>query len=563
LYKDTSGKHDVKFRNEGNACKINFIKDLMIEKVVRQICTDEKTVNIVTEEIAKLNDGLSDIKYRHEIINDFEKFPNLTGSLMDAVNYFRELEEERQLQYKMSLNAGSIGVLGNSTLHRDKTPLFELKHNVETLLKILKGIMMFENALSEYDVQSEGLKKLKEYVKSCTSDESLKKLGDMLVPMLTLGVSDTSYRFAVKVDKNFKMTDIAIIDLGVDAITENNIKKKALYEKFLKRKDGRKERIQVPLTNKTSQRQIQEIIEKTVRHLSSYLRNVSNKIISPFNSLYKELQFYSFASKMKSMLEELKLPVCLPSMYQADKRIMEVHGLYDLALATHFAELGIQPLDKKIVLNDVEINPQNGILVVTGPNQSGKTVFIRAVGIIQAFAQAGLPIPAISANISLVDNIFSHFPAEEKKETQEGALGNELSECSDIIEYATDKSLVLVNEPFISTGAREASIIAGDMLKALAIIGSRAVLVTHIYELASKLNILNEETKNNCPMVSIVACTENNDTANDTKTMSGRRTYKMVKGEPCKYALAQDITKQYGISYEQLMRRINYKNNSI
>src|SRR5258708_26136944 len=67
----------------------------------------------------------------------------------------------------------------------------------------------------------------------------------------------------------------------------------------------------------------------------------------------------------------------------------------------------------KLVGNNVSLDDQGRIAILTGPNSGGKTTYVQAVGLAQVFFQAGLLVPADKARMSPVDGIYTHFPALE------------------------------------------------------------------------------------------------------------------------------------------------------
>ena len=119
-------------------------------------------------------------------------------------------------------------------------------------------------------------------------------------------------------------------------------------------------------------------------------------------------------------------------------------------------------IEEEIVSNDFEFDENAGIYVLTGPNRGGKSVITVAVGAAEAFAMLGLPVPAESADISVTDAIFTHFPEGADDTIDKGRLGEECARLRDIFEEVTDKSFVLLDESLSSTGAYEAAYIASD-----------------------------------------------------------------------------------------------------
>ena len=152
----------------------------------------------------------------------------------------------------------------------------------------------------------------------------------------------------------------------------------------------------------------------------------------------------------------MALPVCRPQFIPREHKKFIASGIYDLSLALHLASKQEFSLDA-IVKNDVFMDSERGLIfIVTGPNQGGKTTYLRAVGLVQLLAQAGILVPAESAVISPVDRIFTHFASAEQTDDDRGRLEEGgWSAWRQIMQEISGDSLLLMNESFSSTNAHE------------------------------------------------------------------------------------------------------------
>ena len=199
----------------------------------------------------------------------------------------------------------------------------------------------------------------------------------------------------------------------------------------------------------------------------------------------------------------------------------------------------------RIVTNDVHIGDTGRIGIITGPNQGGKTTYTQMVGLCQVLAQLGLWVPARSACISPVDNIYTHYPVLEQAATGTGRFGEEAQRLSKIFARGTRYSLMLLNESLASTNAGESLYIAQDMVRILRQMGARALFATHLHELAADVDTLNAGTPGDSRIVSLVA----------SRAAAGNgveHSFKIAPGQPMGRSYAREIAAQYGISYDQL-----------
>ena len=140
--------------------------------------------------------------------------------------------------------------------------------------------------------------------------------------------------------------------------------------------------------------------------------------------------------------------------------------------------------DKKFIANDIIFNRNQQLIILTGPNASGKSCFIRQIGLIQILSQIGSFVPANKAEIKVVDRIFTRIGAVDDQASGQSTFMVEMSETASILNQATSNSLVLLDEIGRGTSTFDGLSIAWSVSEYLARkIKCNTIFATHYHEL--------------------------------------------------------------------------------
>ncbi len=131
------------------------------------------------------------------------------------------------------------------------------------------------------------------------------------------------------------------------------------------------------------------------------------------------------------------------------------------------------------------------LIILTGPNASGKSCYIRQIGLIQLIAQIGSYIPATEAKLAICDRIFTRVGAVDDLATGQSTFMVEMNETANILNHATPKSLILLDEIGRGTATFDGLSIAWAVAEYLATeIQGRTIFATHYHELNELASIL-------------------------------------------------------------------------
>ena len=143
--------------------------------------------------------------------------------------------------------------------------------------------------------------------------------------------------------------------------------------------------------------------------------------------------------------------------------------------------------------NDTHFSEDERLLIITGPNMSGKSTYIRQVALITLMAQIGSFVPADEASIGLVDRIFTRIGAQDEISAGQSTFMVEMVEAAYILNHATSKSLIVLDEIGRGTSTYDGISIAWAMVEYIhnhPRLGSKTLFATHYHELTDLSEVL-------------------------------------------------------------------------
>jgi DNA mismatch repair protein MutS len=169
-----------------------------------------------------------------------------------------------------------------------------------------------------------------------------------------------------------------------------------------------------------------------------------------------------------------------------DEPILEIHdGRHPVVETTLHGE--------RFVPNDTLFEPGECVRIITGPNMSGKSTFLRQVALIVLMAQIGSFVPAVSARIGLVDRIFTRIGAQDEIHAGQSTFMVEMIETANILNHATPRSLLILDEIGRGTSTYDGLSIAWAVVEYIHNhpgLKARTLFATHYHELTQLSDLL-------------------------------------------------------------------------
>ncbi len=278
----------------------------------------------------------------------------------------------------------------------------------------------------------------------------------------------------------------------------------------------------IPPRDEAGSKALGDLLNRGVNTAANSLAQAADHLADFFIMLRTELAFYVGCLNLSERLSQIEEPTCVPQPREWMPSSLNFSGLYDVCLSLRNTE--------RVVGNDANADGRS-LVVITGANSGGKSTFLRSVGIATLMMRSGMFVAAETFEASTCEGVFTHFIREEDASMNSGKLDEELARMSAIADEVSPRCLVLFNESFSATNEREGSEIARQVLQALLDSDIRAVVVTHLFDLADYFYLKAPDTT--------------------LFLQAGResevgRTFKLLTGRPLPTSFAEDIYERIG-----------------
>ena len=233
-------------------------------------------------------------------------------------------------------------------------------------------------------------------------------------------------------------------------------------------------------------------ITPELKEFETKILGAQEKIVQLEYNLFTELRdiLKTKISSIQNTAHEIAILDVLVSLAQAGDEYNYIRPKL-LDDGTIHIKDGRHPLVERILNRDLFVpndthldNAQNEIMIITGPNMAGKSTYMRQSALLTLMTQVGSFIPAREASISPVDKIFTRIGASDDLVSGQSTFMVEMNEVSHILKYATNKSLVILDEIGRGTSTYDGMSIARAVIEHIRDhIGAKTLFATHYHEL--------------------------------------------------------------------------------
>lgn len=486
----------------------DFFVDLNLDQVVATVTAHKQEYNLTPFFYAPLT-AVNAIKYRQEIAQDLEDEVTKAG-----VDVFAE---------KMGLVRRYLELIEKLYYQRHREGWF-----LEAVLAYGDAVKKLAEVLNAAPLQSRGLLAFRDYVTTYAAADAFTAL---LAEAQQVRADLAAITYCVIIHEN---------TVKVRQYDGENDYSVEVEETFARFKQGAvkdyRSKLYIASGMNHIEAKILDFVAKlhpeAFENLAQFCDRHPHFLDQTITTFDREIQFYVAYLNYIAEIKRAGLSFCYPRVSWKSKAVSSV-AAFDLALAAKCVNE-----DTPVVVNDFYLKDAERVLVVSGPNQGGKTTFARMFGQLHYLASLGCSVPGRKAALFLVDRLFTHFEREEDLSNLRGKLQDDLVRIDTILKQATARSILIMNEIFASTTLQDALFLSQKIEARIIQLDMLCVWVTFIDELASA----SEQTVS---MVSNVA-----------PDNPAERTYKILRRPADGLAYAMSIAEKHGLSYQRIKERI-------
>lgn len=530
--------------------------DMGLDFLCKKLSANDEEQRLIIRTMSLMTDRADIAAYRADVFEDIYTHKKMRDEILETLDKIKFLQDFGGISKQIDEISG----------------IWELLHRLDEMNDYIKCVETLSHALSDKNLKSEGLKRLKDGIDKIYNDNAFDGLKKDVQKLNATTRDLKSVTLGVNLNSRFEAESIGLISINKKEFSKSNILKN-FYEKLsfgdtVKDDTEWKENYNFFKATPTEHKDMgkgmammhnpllttlasvpdsdgtknimrnmdiaaNNLLNATAKRLQSVLSKYVVVSIRDITDLTVEFLYYIRWAEYIEKLSQKGMVFAKPKLCK-EPFSMKAKDFYNLKLAA-----ALDNMDE-IVVNDLDFDESKRVYILTGANRGGKTTVTQAVGLLFILAQGGIYTPSGEFEYSPVDCIYTHFPIDEDKTMDLGRLGEECKRFKELYSMCTGKSLLLLNETFSTTSFEEGYYIACDGIRAILKKGIRTIYNTHMHKIAYDTDKLNENA-NNGKAYSLVVCTDNS-----------KRSFKIKVAPPEGVSYAKDIAEKYGVTYEML-----------
>ncbi len=482
-------------------------QDLHLDQIVSALTADYEEYHLNPFFYAPLHRA-DDVRYRQEVFEDLRD-----DHLYLIIRTFaKEMQSMRQLLSRAEKNPNTYQNKG---------------WFLEAARIYTEAIQSLADALSKCSLESRGFLAMLTYLNQYSSSEQFISLAEDIT-RLSNELAGVAYTIHIR---------------GNEVTVCRNVPDEEYYQevadifsKFLTG-PGTSDKDTIPEQREMSQVEgrildlVSRLFQNEFSHLDTFQEKHAGFADETICRFDRDIHFYIAYLEFISCLKQKGLPFCTPLVSETSKEICCTEG-FDLALAN-----SLLSGNRSVVPNDFFLQQEERILVITGPNQGGKTTFARMYGQLHHLASLGCPVPGRTARLFLPDKLFTHFEQEEDINTFRSKLEDDLERIHTILNQCTPRSIIIINEIFSSTTVQDALFLGHKVLDQVIDQDILCIYVTFLDELTTLPKTVS--------MVSTVVVDD-----------PDQRTYRIERKPADGLSYAMAIARKNQVTYEKIKERM-------
>ena len=457
-----------KYLSENKNVNLKHIDNIISYDISKYLELDESAIRNL-----ELSKNITDNTKKGSLLSILDKTITSKGARRLKAIIERPLKDIREISYRQNV----VEVFYNNPIEAE---------TIKNLLSNTFDIERIASKISEKSASPQDLLNLKETLRiiplikdeiSALGSESMKRLSDLdehkeIYTKLQDAISDEPSMsindgYVIRHGYNSELDEIRddrteitdkLINYENELRAKTDIKTLRIkYNKlagyYIEVSKGQTDKVSDEFERTQTLKNAERYKTKKLREIEYNVLNSSSIALALEKTIYFEMldSFMEFIPSLKKLafdLAEIDVYIALSTVARENRYVrpkFNTESKIELVNARHPVIEMMNNLEE-FIPNDVNLNMLDRVAIITGPNMSGKSTYMRMVAIIQIMAQIGSFIPADSGDLSVVDKIFTRIGASDSLYSGKSTFMVEMSEVSYILKNATKNSLIILDE---------------------------------------------------------------------------------------------------------------------